>query len=179
MTEETEFSRPLSVDTLPRDGLRRRIAADPAERAALARRFGLPDIAELRAEFSILPQGRMVRVIGRVEADVTQNCVITLEPFAAHVEEEVDVRFAPEEGDRAARSRRGEEALSLAGEDEPDPIVDGRIDLGALAAEFVALGLDPHPRKPGAEFHVPEADDDEETPFSALAELDIAKPPKP
>ena len=30
--------------------------------------------------------------------------------------------------------------------------MNGRIDLGQLAAEFLALGLDPYPRKPGVEF---------------------------
>ena len=34
-------------------------------------------------------------------------------------------------------------------------MIDGKIDLGALAAEFFALGLDPYPRKPGAEFVAP------------------------
>ena len=43
----------------------------------------------------------------------------------------------------------------LDGEDAPDPIVDGKIDLGALAAEFLALGLDPYPRKPGVAFAPP------------------------
>ena len=37
-------------------------------------------------------------------------------------------------------------------EDPPEPIVNGAIDLGALAAEFLMLGLDPYPRKPGAVF---------------------------
>ena len=36
--------------------------------------------------------------------------------------------------------------------DPPDPIIGGKIDLGALASEFLALGLDPYPRKPGAKF---------------------------
>ena len=49
----------------------------------------------------------------------------------------------------------------MADEDEPDPIIGGKIDLGALAAEFFALGLDPWPRKPGAAFQWP---DDEGTP---------------
>ena len=34
----------------------------------------------------------------------------------------------------------------------PDEIVNGQIDLGALTAEFLALGLDPYPRKPGVDF---------------------------
>ena len=36
--------------------------------------------------------------------------------------------------------------------DIPDPIVGGRIDFGVLTAEFLALGLDPYPRKPGMAF---------------------------
>ena len=34
----------------------------------------------------------------------------------------------------------------------PDEIVNGQIDLGAITAEFLVLGLDPYPRKPGVDF---------------------------
>ena len=64
-----------------------------------------------------------------------------------------------------------EETLNLDDDDEPDPIVDGKIDLGALAAEFLALGLDPYPRKPGAEFAAPVAEEDDDSPFAPLTEL--------
>jgi hypothetical protein len=56
-------------------------------------------------------------------------------------------------------------------EDPPDPIIDGRIDLGALAAEFLALGLDPYPRKPGAAFEGAEPEPERDSPFAALARL--------
>jgi pimeloyl-ACP methyl ester carboxylesterase len=46
-------------------------------------------------------------------------------------------------------------AVALSGEDEPDPIIDGAVDLGGLAVEFMILALDPYPRKPGVEFHPP------------------------
>ncbi len=36
--------------------------------------------------------------------------------------------------------------------DDPEPLVGGTIDLGALAIEFLIVGLDPYPRKPGAVF---------------------------
>ena len=55
--------------------------------------------------------------------------------------------------------------------DPPDPIVDGRIDLGAIALEFLTLSLDLYPRKPGAEFadvQIGEADDAADSPFAAL-----------
>ncbi len=56
--------------------------------------------------------------------------------------------------------------------DPPEPIVNGFIDLGQLAAEFLVLGLDPYPRKPGAEFIPPElVVDPEEHPFAALKAL--------
>ena len=63
---------------------------------------------------------------------------------------------------------RETETFSIADEDEPDPIIDGKIDLGALAAEFFALGLDPYPRKPGVSFESPEEAEATVSPFSAL-----------
>jgi len=45
--------------------------------------------------------------------------------------------------------RRGNVCVA---QDPPDPIINGQIDLGALAAEFLVLNLDLYPRKPGATF---------------------------
>ena len=57
--------------------------------------------------------------------------------------------------------------------DLPDPIVDGRIDLGAVALEFLVLALDPYPKKPGVAFDdvVVGDDDAEPSAFAALARL--------
>ncbi len=59
----------------------------------------------------------------------------------------------------------------LTDEDPPEPLVGGSIDLGALAVEAVALGLDPFPRKPGAEPVDLTIGDAGESPFAALAAL--------
>jgi hypothetical protein len=40
-----------------------------------------------------------------------------------------------------------------------------------LATEFLILGIDPYPRKPGAEFAAPKAEDNREHPFAALEAL--------
>ena len=61
-------------------------------------------------------------------------------------------------------------------EDEPDPLIDGKIDLGALAAEFFALGLDPYPRKPGVSFEAPE-DAADDSPLADLARRRLPKEP--
>ena len=170
MTSVPRFSRFVKVETLPRDGLTQVVTADAAERAALAADFGLVDIAELKARFLIRRAGRGVQVTGEVEARITQTCVVTLEPFETQVKEPVDVRFEPPADERA---RREPPALSvgLEGEDEPDELVDGRIDLGALAAEFLALGLDPYPRKDGVEFDAPAVEGEDDSPFQSLAGL--------
>jgi len=162
------FSRPLEVNALPQDGETVTIEANAKERAALAAFLKLPSIEALTATLMVKPTaGGGARATGAVHGDVTQTCVVTLEPFPATVEEEVDVRFAPLAD--AAR-RPNEETVSMGEEDEPDPIVDGRIDLGALAAEFLALGLDPYPRKPGVEFAQPPEPEAaaEATPFAVL-----------
>lgn len=194
---EPPFSRPFTVEELlrrPDEPLS--VAAEPQELEALARADGLPAIASLAAEFKVNRQGDEIRVTGQVRARVTQECVVTLEPFESEVVEAVDVRFAfasapaapePRAGERMSRrraaqvqasapqERRGRPAPEFPSHEEddpPDPIVDGKIDLGALAAEFMALGLDPYPRKPGAEFESADGDDEgDESPFARLARL--------
>jgi uncharacterized metal-binding protein YceD (DUF177 family) len=167
---QESFSRIIRVETLPKDGETVTIEATPAERQALAEFLKVPSIEALSATLTIWKAARGgARVTGMVQGELTQSCVVTLEPFPAAVEEEVDVRFAPRDESATARRPRDEpETVSMTEEDEPDPIVDGKIDIGALAAEFFALGLDPYPRKPGVAFEQPAAPEGEATPFAAL-----------
>jgi uncharacterized metal-binding protein YceD (DUF177 family) len=173
MTEERLFSRVVRVDALPREGQVIAIEAAPAEREELASFYRLPAIAALTATLRVEPWGRGgARVTGAVHGEVTQTCVVSLDPFPATVDEEVDVRFAPQTAANSGSVATKEmQTFSLADEDEPDPIINGRIDLGALTAEFFALGLDPYPRKPGVALEE-EGTHSERTdsPFAALAE---------
>jgi uncharacterized metal-binding protein YceD (DUF177 family) len=156
---ENEFSRPARVDPLPRGGLELKIEANEAERAALARLNSLPAIARLSASFRIAKWGRGVRVEGELSARITQTCVVSLEPFESDVQEPIDVKLLP------ADARAPESAQD---EDGPDELVDGRIDLGALASEFLTLALDPYPRKPGVAFEPPAELRERESPFERL-----------
>lgn len=175
------FSRPLPVDSVGDSGQRLKFRASEAECAALADQDGLDALRDLVVEAEVLRRGREgLLVRGRVTALVTQACVVTLEPFEAKVDEPFELEFAPQAEAEAAYERAMAEieaaqdkAAALAGQkDPPDPIIDGKIDLGAIAAEFLALGLDPHPRKPGVQFDGG-GDPAEETPspFAALARL--------
>ncbi|WP_159726709.1 DUF177 domain-containing protein [Methylosinus sp. Ce-a6] len=190
-TPAEPFSRPLAAVDVPEDGLELSIAADEKERAALAEADGLRALSRLEAKLKVTREGRGgLRVTGELAADLRQTCVVTLEDFDARIVEPIDLSFAPEPSPAAPESaqrmsRRRREAapeeakeprasrhISDLDEDAPDPLVDGRIDLGAIVAEFLALALDPYPRKPGARFAPPEASEEEPTakasPFAGL-----------
>src|SRR3954451_1355887 len=167
MTPESvgPLSRSVSVLHLPDEGLEVTLEATEEERSALAKDFKVPAIHELRGRFRLKGSERRVKVDGTVKAKVSQICVVTLDPFETEVEEEVEVDFA--------RPRRGtsKEAALDAGHEPVDEIVDGYIDLGALTAEFLALGLDPHPRKPGVVFAFESGEPGPDSPFSGLKKL--------
>jgi Large ribosomal RNA subunit accumulation protein YceD len=171
MTESAPFSRVVRVDAIPQDGRTLTIEAGPSEREELALLYGIPAIAALTATLRLERAGQGgARVVGAVHGELTQVCVVSLEPFAATVDEDIDVKFAPRpDEDSGRRPLRETETVSIADEDKPDPVIDGKIDVGALAAEFFALGLDPYPRKPGVEFIAPAESLPADSPFAALA----------
>jgi hypothetical protein len=166
------FSRLVRVDAIPKEGQTVALEASAPEREALAAFYNLPSIEALTASLFVRPASHGgVRVTGAVHGALTQICVVSLDPFPATIDEAIDVRFVPRPEETVdGRALQEPQSSSMADEDEPDPITDGKIDLGALAAEFFALGLDPYPRKPGAIFESPEDRDDNISPFSTLAE---------
>lgn len=170
MTDASPLSRPVLVASLPDDGLTLTLAPEAAARAALAEDFGIPGIPALKAVVTLKPErAGQVRVTGHVDAVVTQTCVVSLEDFDSPVSEDIEMRFAPETQIPPVRPGAEIDVTEL---DLPDPLVDGTIDVGAVVAEFLALGLDPYPRKPGVAFDGPEEPGAEEvSPFAALARL--------
>ncbi|GLK71631.1 DUF177 domain-containing protein [Ancylobacter dichloromethanicus] len=170
MTDASPLSRPVLAASLPDEGLTVKLVPDAATRAAMARDFGIPGIPSMTAQVTLTPGPRgTVHVTGHIDAVATQTCVVTLEPFDTRVSEDIDLRFAPPE--QIPEIRPGAE-IDVAELDLPDPLIDGTIDAGAVAAEFLALGLDPYPRKPGVRFEGPaEPGPEEISPFAALAKL--------
>jgi hypothetical protein len=157
-----EFSRQIVADQVGVQETLREIAANAAERAKLADRFGLLSLERLSATVH-LRRGRdgLIRVRGRLVADATQACVVTLEPVAAHLEQDFAVCFAAEgeaEGGPGSGAGGGEVVLALDEADPPEAILDGRIDIGEAVAQQLALALDSYPRSPAAALSAPEGD---------------------
>lgn len=167
MTPETvgPLSRLIDVMKIPPRGQDVHVEATAEECAALARDFGLPGIQALSGDYHLKTSAKGINVTGTVKASITQICVTTLEPFDSAVEEEVEVDFAESSGMPA------EPPTDINEYEPPDEIVNGQIDLGALTAEFLALGLDPYPRKPGVDFDYRDPSDEKDSPFAALNKL--------
>jgi len=163
---------PITLEEIPETGRHVELEADAGVRAAVAKVAGLRDLPRLQASFDIARRGAEgLHVSGAVSATVGQTCVVTLEPIANEIAETVDLVFLPQRvpeppGDAGEKPKPRDVKW-----DDPEPLVDGRIDLGALAIEFLILGLDPYPRKPGTVFESPEHDAPDPGPFAALAKL--------
>lgn len=149
------FSRPVAVDRIPVSGQGFHIEADETERAALAGLCGVEEIRRVVFEGRIMPlSGGRRRLKGRLEAELVQACVVTLEPVEERVDEPVDSEYWPAESIDEPRmgafefSENDSDGAGVA----PEPIVGGLIDIGALAGEVLAAAIDPYPRKAGAVF---------------------------
>lgn len=163
------FSHPVPVATLHGE-THLKLAPDEAARARIADELNLDGIGSLRAEFAVSHAASgLVSVEGKLEARVRPVCVVSLEPFDQAVSETVMVRFAPP-GLIEKMTKRAEENEDE-GFEPPDEIVDGAIDFGALVTEFLALSLDPYPRKPEAVFKGGDPEEPRVSPFEALKAL--------
>jgi hypothetical protein len=142
-----------NVVRLPQKGMPVTIEADEPQRAGLAAEHHLVSVEGWKAELLVSPWKRNgVKVSGHVEADITQQCVVTLEPLHAHIAEDISAIFFPEDSKlgREGFHAPGEVHLDIEGPDGPETFSGETIDVGALAEEFFALAIDPYPRKEGA-----------------------------
>lgn len=138
-----EFSRVVEVPKRRGKTVTLAIAAAPAERAALARRFDLLALDRLEAGLQLeLQRDGIVQVSGTLVAELEQSCVVTLEPVPSRLAEEFTLLYGPPEADSE---------IELDGEAEPvEPFEGDRIDVGEAVAQQLSLALDPFPRAPGA-----------------------------
>lgn len=156
-----ELHRPIPVDRIGAQGLNVVVEASEAERTALARRMGIPDVRSLICRFRLTSTGAdRFAAIGQLSAQVVQTCVISLDDFSAAIDEHFRLRFVP----------TGEEADDVDPEEPVDEIGyrDGVLDVGEAAAEQLGLALDPYPRRPGATLPERDADPAPPHPFDAL-----------
>ena len=171
--EPTPLSRIVKVDEI-KDAASGEIVATADEMNAIA---GLLDLARLegltftyRLDHGIA--GRL-HLSGRLKAELTQTCVVSLDPVDARVDEPVEIEFWPE---TLLAKPESDDPAGLTALDWPEPIVGGRIDLGVVAYETLATSLDPYPKREGVSFdrsqgEAKQPERAKSGPFAALAAL--------
>ncbi|MBX2833807.1 MAG: DUF177 domain-containing protein [Micavibrio sp.] len=181
---ENEWSHFLDVNTLEKKPLVMTISPDDDEIKRLAQRLGVIDINELKADLKILQEqgSHIIHVSGMLHAKIEQSCVVTSEPVITQVDESFESWYADqEESVSFAKKRREKESKGghaevriLDEQDDPEPVIDGQIDLGELVTQYLSLSIDPYPHAEGVERSIDEFNKDGDdavkpnNPFAAL-----------
>lgn len=147
------FARQISVQDIAREGMADKLALDQDERRAVADLLGVTGVTHFRFDYQLIPNSKgRFRLKGRLQASVTQECVITLEPIEVHYDENLVVDLWPPKDVAMAEKFAEQEGRSIL-LDGPEPIENEVIDIGQLAYEHLASELDPYPRKENAQFN--------------------------
>ncbi len=155
--------------SIPDAGLDVTREAKEETRAAMAEALNIDACKRLVARYTIKPfeSGRF-ELHGEAVLTAQQICVVSLEPLERVYRVRLDVAYWPPEllGDGP-----GADIDSLA--DDPEPIEEGRLDVGRIVYEELASTIDRFPRSDGATFEWKnEADAPaQDNPFAALEKL--------
>ena len=183
--EHKEWSYAFSAEEVDRKPVHVDIEAPESAFSALCSRLGIVSIESLKANLTLVRNdvNKVVNIHGRILADVHQKCVVTAEAVEEHVDDTFEawfaepnnaVSFTKAKRERTAKPANNEHPM-LEEEEDPEEIIDGKIDLGELVIQYLSLSLNPYPKKEGAEYENKEAslDHDQDVysnPFAALKE---------
>jgi hypothetical protein len=155
-------------------GRRSHRSASAAEREAVASALELLACGRLSADYEVRPlsQGRYL-LTGSLAADVTQACVITLEPVSATIEERFEVELCPPELLEVSTTTCDQAVLGMT---DREPLTGDGIETGRIVFEHLSAALEPYPRQEGAELswtgsEAEAARPKRDNPFAVLAKL--------
>lgn len=159
------------VSDVGEPGITRTRSATPEELVELARELDILSCESLTVSYRIAPEraGRF-SFTGTLEAEVTQSCVVTLEPVSARLSEPFAVILGPPDALDDEPGTAGDREVSSV--PDVEPIEGGRIEAGAVIFGVLSAALDPYPRKEGAAFDWKDPKSQADSgPFSALSKL--------
>lgn len=158
---EPEWSVWVKAEDIPVDGKQVDLSPDAAQLPLIAQRLGVESLESLRASLSLSKNkgGVMVHVTGTLWAEIVQNCVVTLEPIKSKIQEDFEAWFADqdhvilfEKAQRDVLTKREMMDLPILEEKEdPEPLEDGKVNIGELVVQYLCLAVNPYPHKEGLE----------------------------
>lgn len=165
----------LSVTDIPERGAKLEREATVEERTAVAAALDIISCERIALSGRARAQaGGRYLFEGRLEAAVSQACVVSLDPVPATLSIALDVEFQPKSDENRGD---GEGDLGDPFETtEVEPIESGRLDVGRVVFEEIASHLDPFPRAEGVELDTNESGggtspSGADSPFAKLAAL--------
>lgn len=166
------FSYPIVVDELSASEKKYNLIADKQDLEYLKEVLKVESVKSFSAEIRVkyYKKEHRLDVWGAVKAELELKSVISLENFYKTYTPEFETVY-----DTKATLKDIKELEIELEENEPDIIPNGKLDLGQVAIEQVALVMEDNPRMEGEEF-VFKAEFDEEdnealNPFSVLKKL--------
>jgi uncharacterized metal-binding protein YceD (DUF177 family) len=187
-----EFPHTIPASKIGREQFKITFAADERQCAQLARRYGILSVEGLSGTATLWREGDGMTIVvnGHFVADVTQACVTTLEPVPDHIEEDFEGWFLDESQAKSFKkakklrtdldiedpfnSEEDEETMMPDEREDPEPVINGLLDVGELVAQYLSLALDPYPKSAKALEMGPigdEADLKKPNPFAVLKDM--------
>lgn len=165
-----ELSQIIKLSDIGGAALTAKIVADKDQRRALAKRFDLPSIESITANYRLKANEHEIIFTGDILSDLHQACAISGQPFPVRVTEKFNIVFVEK-----TSGVPSEEEVELAAEDcDVIEYQAAQIDLGEAVAQTLYLALDPYPRGPVADSIAEKKglkSEEEAGPFGALAAL--------
>lgn len=166
------FSYPLIVEDISSAESTYELHADAAALVQIAEILKVKSVRffDARIHTRLNKKEHRLDVWGLVKAELELQSVISLDYFFKEYETDFSIFY-----DTKATPKEVKELDLDFDEDAPDVVEGGRIDLGDIAIEQIALVMEDYPRKPGEAFSFV-SEFDEETkekmnPFSVLKKL--------
>ena len=169
MSDISELVRLVKPRALPAGTME--VEASEAERAALARRFGITAIQALTAKVDFREKDEAIVASGMFNATLEQPCAVTRDDFIYDVSEDFSLRFVP--AGRIGEYEQDAE-FELTEEDLDEIEYEGEtFNIGEAISQELALAIDPYREGPGADAMRKEAgieSDEDRAPSGPLAE---------
>ncbi len=161
---QPEFSFSINLGELSSSGKCFQLKTGREERQRIARRLGVIAVRECEGEINIRATKTIIDVSGSLRAELTRECVASLEEMEETIADSFELQFF--------RSEKALEAIEDEEEAEFAEVHEGDIfDLGELLVQQLSLAMDPFPRKPGASSLAAEFGAGEDaSPFAVLGE---------
>ncbi len=159
---DKEWSHLIDSDDIGSKVVRLEISPPKDVFEALCKRLNIHSISEMKASLTLQRNhvSKVIHIQGTISAELYQKCVITTEPVRENIKDTFEAWFADPnsavsfaKAKRERMSRKEQNDLPIIEEHEdPEAIIDGKIDLGELVVQHISLALEPYPKLEGASY---------------------------